>query len=82
MVEKSKQVHDLALLYAFANYFHAKIQNNGISQSEHEGIRISDELDLIHSLYMDALCEYSNYSDEEFNVRDYVEQRLNKGLIK
>jgi hypothetical protein len=76
MIERSKQEHDLALLYAFVNYMHAKSENEDLFQNNHEGIRISDELDFIHSLYMDALCEYSNYIDEEFDVRDYAERRL------
>ena len=76
MIEKSKQEHDLALLYALVNYMHAKSKNEGIVQNNCEDLLISDELVFIHSLYMDALCEYSNYVDEEFDVRKYVERHL------
>lgn len=74
LIDKSKKIHDLALIYAFVNYMEAKKNNSEIFAIERQKYGIAYETDFIHSHYMDAFCEYSNYTDEMFDVDKYLEK--------
>lgn len=74
MMEDDKRIHDLAMLYAFVNYMEAKRENPDIFNKEQQRHGPTYETDFIHSLYMEALREYSNCDDDLFDLDTHFEE--------
>lgn len=71
MDRKDKKIHDLCLIYALVNYMEARSQKPDMFNKEREKYGIAFETDFIHSLYMEAFREYSNYDDDSFDLTEY-----------
>jgi len=74
MIDKDKIIHDLAMLYALANYLEAKRENSDTFKNGRQKYGLAYETDFIHSLYMEALGEYSNYDDESFDLDNFFKE--------
>lgn len=70
MINSDKIIHDLSMLYAFANYLDAKREHPEIF-GKHD---VPYETDFIHSQYMEALREYLNYDDDCFDVEAFFRE--------